>query len=93
MLVIPCPWCGPRDETEFAYGGEADRVQPDSPEDVSDGQWADYLFMRTDSKGRHRERWYHSAGYRSWFNLVRDTTTSPVIGACKPGEPLPGGAP
>ena len=23
MLQIPCPWCGPRDEIEFSYGGEA----------------------------------------------------------------------
>ncbi len=29
MLLIPCPWCGPRDETEFTYGGEAHIVAPD----------------------------------------------------------------
>ncbi|MGZ8625813.1 MAG: sarcosine oxidase subunit delta, partial [Actinomycetota bacterium] len=23
MLLIPCPWCGPRDEVEFRYGGQA----------------------------------------------------------------------
>ena len=23
MLLIPCPWCGERDETEFSYGGQA----------------------------------------------------------------------
>ena len=23
MLLVPCPWCGPRDEVEFAYGGQA----------------------------------------------------------------------
>ena len=23
MLLIRCPWCGPRDETEFHYGGQA----------------------------------------------------------------------
>ncbi|MBL8960475.1 MAG: sarcosine oxidase subunit delta, partial [Gemmatimonadetes bacterium] len=22
MLQIPCPWCGPREEEEFRYGGE-----------------------------------------------------------------------
>jgi hypothetical protein len=23
MLLIECPWCGERAETEFSYGGEA----------------------------------------------------------------------
>jgi hypothetical protein len=23
MLLIPCPWCGPRDASEFTCGGEA----------------------------------------------------------------------
>jgi len=23
VLLIECPWCGPRAETEFSYGGEA----------------------------------------------------------------------
>ncbi|MDE0284484.1 MAG: sarcosine oxidase subunit delta, partial [Gammaproteobacteria bacterium] len=25
MLLIPCPWCGPRNEDEFLNGGEADK--------------------------------------------------------------------
>ena len=28
MLLITCPWCGPRDETEFHYGGQAGRGLP-----------------------------------------------------------------
>jgi sarcosine oxidase subunit delta len=31
MLLIECPWCGPRDEIEFSYGGEAHRVRPGDP--------------------------------------------------------------
>ncbi|RUX65781.1 sarcosine oxidase subunit delta, partial [Mesorhizobium sp. M7A.F.Ca.US.014.04.1.1] len=23
MQLFPCPFCGPRDETEFYYGGDA----------------------------------------------------------------------
>ena len=26
MLLIPCPHCGPRDESEFDYGGRALRL-------------------------------------------------------------------
>ena len=28
MMLIPCPWCGPRDETEFHYGGQAHVAYP-----------------------------------------------------------------
>ena len=36
MLLIQCPWCGPRDENEFSYGGEANLLMPSEPESVSD---------------------------------------------------------
>lgn len=79
MLLITCPWCGPRDETEFACGGEAHIVRPHDPANTSDEQWADYLFMRTNTKGPHRERWCHSAGCRRWFNVERDTVTHAIL--------------
>jgi heterotetrameric sarcosine oxidase delta subunit len=41
MLIIPCPWCGPREQTEFAYGGEAHIVRPKDPDALSDEQWSD----------------------------------------------------
>ena len=31
MLLIPCPWCGPRDEAEFHYGGQAHVAVPGGP--------------------------------------------------------------
>ena len=34
MLLIPCPWCGPRDETEFRYGGQAGIVTPPDPDAI-----------------------------------------------------------
>ena len=73
MLEIHCPWCGARDESEFTYGGEAHIVRPPEPEALSDAEWADYLFMRSNRKGRHAEQWCHSSGCRRWFNVVRDT--------------------
>jgi len=56
MLRIPCPYCGPRDETEFTYGGEAHIARPENSWTLSDEDWADYVFMRTNPKGPHRER-------------------------------------
>ncbi|MCA8932674.1 MAG: sarcosine oxidase subunit delta, partial [Rhodospirillaceae bacterium] len=47
MFLISCPNCGPRDQTEFACGGEAHIVRPAKPDELSDAEWADYLFMRT----------------------------------------------
>ena len=75
MLLINCPWCGPREETEFSYGGEAHIVRPRDPSKLSDDQWADYLFKRKNTSGRHLEQWTHSVGCRRWFNVDRDTIT------------------
>ena len=75
MLLIDCPWCGPRAETEFSCGGEAHIARPADPESVSDAQWADYLFHRSNPKGAHREQWVHTYGCRRWFNVERDTIT------------------
>ena len=75
MLLISCPWCGPREESEFSYGGEAHIVRPKDPDTLSDLEWADYLFMRKNSSGRYLERWLHAAGCRRWFNAERDTVS------------------
>lgn len=75
MLLIECPWCGARDESEFSYGGEAHIVRPAKPEELTDAQWADYLFMRKNPKGNHLEQWVHSQGCRRWFAAQRDTVT------------------
>jgi sarcosine oxidase subunit delta len=79
MLLIECPWCGPRDEIEFSYGGEAHRVRPSDPSKLSDAEWSEFLFMRTNTKGAHRERWVHSHGCRRWFNVERDTVSYRII--------------
>ena len=90
MLLIECPWCGPREESEFAPGGEADIRRPD-PATASDRDWAEYLYYRTNAKGLHLERWLHAQGCRSWFNLARDTLTQEIRGVYRMGETPPGG--
>ena len=91
MLRIPCPWCGPRDETEFSYGGEAHIERPPRPDDLSDDAWADYVFMRTNPKGPYRERWVHTQGCRRWFNVARDTVSHEIVAVYRMGEAAPGG--
>jgi sarcosine oxidase, subunit delta len=90
MLLIKCPWCGERDEHEFSYGGEAHRVRPSDPEKLSDKHWADYLYMRNNSKGLFLERWVHTYGCRRWFNVQRDTLTHRITAVYKIGEAAPG---
>ncbi len=79
MLLIRCPWCGPRDEVEFRYGGQAGVAVPDDPEALDDAEWARYVFVRANSKGPFAERWVHAAGCRRWFDTVRDTVTNEFL--------------
>jgi heterotetrameric sarcosine oxidase delta subunit len=92
MLLIPCPWCGPRAEIEFRYGGQAHVAYPADPGTVDDAAWADYVFMRDNPKGPFAERWVHAAGCRRWFNVVRDTLTNEVSASYPAGAPRPGAA-
>lgn len=89
MLQINCPWCGPRDETEFHYGGEAHVPYPKDPFELDDQQWARYLFYRANPRGLLSERWSHNAGCRRWFNAVRDTVTYEFKTEYKISDPRP----
>lgn len=89
MQLIPCPWCGPREEAEFHYGGQADVAYPREPAALSDEQWAKFVFFRDNPSGPFAERWTHSAGCRRWFNAVRDTSTHDLLAVYRVDEPKP----
>ena len=72
MLLIRCPWCGDRAESEFSCGGEAGISRPLEPNALNDADWSDYLFNRTNTRGAHKELWNHAAGCRRWFEAERD---------------------
>ena len=57
MFLITCPYCGEREQSEFKAGGEAHIERPKQPTELSDGEWAEYLFMRKNIKGIQLERW------------------------------------
>ena len=59
MLQLNCPFCGLRDEAEFSCGGEAHIARPLARNQLSDKDFADYLFMRDNPKGVFLERWCH----------------------------------
>ncbi|WP_410588070.1 sarcosine oxidase subunit delta [Amycolatopsis sp. lyj-23] len=89
MQLIPCPWCGPREEAEFHYGGQAHIAYPPDPSALSDEEWAKFVFFRDNPSGPHPERWSHSAGCRRWFNAVRDTRTHDLLAVYRLDEPRP----
>ena len=89
MLLIDCPYCGPRPEIEFRYGSEAHIARPAEPDQLSDEEWADFLFMRSNTKGLHRERWMHAAGCRRWFNTVRHTLSHRILATYAAGATPP----
>jgi sarcosine oxidase subunit delta len=89
MLIIECPFCGPRAESEFAYGGEGGIARPLATESMSDEQWGDYVFMRKNPKGLHHEQWRHASGCGKWFNALRDTVSYRFQGTWKIGAEPP----
>ena len=89
MLLIRCPYCGPRPEIEFAYGGEAHIARPQNPALLDDEQWAEFLFLRSNAKGLHYERWRHIHGCARFFNAVRDTLSDRFFMTYEIGQPRP----
>ena len=89
MLLIPCPFCGPRPELEFRYGGQAHIARPENPAALTDEAWAEFLYLRDNTKGVHAERWRHIHGCARFFNMLRDTTTDRILTTYKTGEPRP----
>lgn len=78
-MQLPCPHCGPRDIVEFAYGGEA--IPRPADDDPDPAAWHDYVFLRDNPDGAHREYWQHVHGCRAWICVERDTVTHAVHGA------------
>lgn len=75
-MRIKCPHCGERGNEEFTYRGDADATRPD---DLVPGQaWMDYVYLRDNPAGPHRELWYHGAGCRRWLVVTRDMRTHEI---------------
>ena len=71
--MLPCPWCGDRNVSEFGYAGEVTE-RPD-PGAATPEQWRDYLYLRGNELGWVTECWYHRAGCQRYFAIERDTGT------------------
>lgn len=91
MMYIACPYCGPRSEEEFVWGGPAHLVRPGPAEAVSDAEWTEYLHMRANTKGGDAERWCHVHGCGQWFNVVRSSVTHEITATYRMAEEPPAG--
>jgi len=89
MLVIDCPYCGRRPELEFTHGGQAHVARPADPAAASADDWGAYLYLRTNTRGVHAERWRHARGCGRFFNALRDTTTDQFLATYRSGEAPP----
>ena len=89
MLLIACPYCGERPELEFSYGGQAHLTRPPRPQEIGEEAWAEFLYIRSNVKGVHAERWRHLQGCARFFNALRDTTTDQILATYHVGEPQP----
>ncbi len=71
MLLIPCPHCGPRDESEFTYGGPYSPMPPLEGGSTAE-DWHRAVHLGSSGTAPLRELWYHDAGCERWVVLRRD---------------------
>ena len=88
MLEIKCPHCGKRSQNEFSYGGDATVKRPELEKEISDKVWDDFVYFRSNSRGKHSELCHHVAGCRQWFKVLRSTVTHEIFKTSKINEEL-----
>ncbi len=79
-MLIDHPLLGPRDANEFTYLGDACLIERPNWEDKDSlKKFDDYLHLRNNPAGTHKELWYHEQGDRSWLVVTRDTISHKII--------------
>ena len=78
-MIINHPLLGPRDAAEFTYFGDASLIErPDWKDPDAARKFYEYLYLRNNPAGMHRELWFHEQGDRSWLVITRDTVTHEI---------------
>ncbi|WCB94902.1 hypothetical protein DSM104299_03642 [Baekduia alba] len=80
---LACPNCGPREVTDFGFGGE---VHPRPASKPAPRELNAYLYFRRNPAGPQVEWWHHRAGCRAWFLAERDTRTNDVAWTALPAD-------
>ena len=79
-MLIACPHCGTRPVEEFTFLGDASVKRPTSTDPSSMEHWYDYVYLRSNPKGRFDEYVHHAGGCRAWLVISRDTGSHEVFG-------------
>ena len=77
-MRIKCPVCGERPLEEFTYRGDATVTRPALADPSAMAEWHDYVYLRDNPKGRHREHWCHASGCGAWLVVGRDPYTHEI---------------
>lgn len=78
-MMINHPLLGLRDAAEFVYLGDASLInRPDRDTPDAAAAFYEYLHLRDNPAGTHRELWYHEQGDRSWLVVTRNTLTHDI---------------
>jgi len=88
MLLINCPYCGERDQSEFSYGGRI-RNYPALDSSASIETWHRAIHLHDSSQTPIGEYWHHECGCEQWIEINRDVDShemTPVSGS----DALPG---
>jgi heterotetrameric sarcosine oxidase delta subunit len=82
-FLLTCPNCGPREVTDFGFGGE---VSPRPESKPTPRELNAYVYFRRNVAGVQREWWQHRSGCRAWFLAERDTRTNEVQWTALPAD-------
>ena len=84
MLLISCPHCGPRAQSEFTYERTLDAIVP---LEAAPKLAMQVLFERTNPRRLDDELWRHSHGCRQFITLRRHRVTHEIIAVTPWGTP------
>lgn len=83
MKIMKCPLNGPRNISEFIYGGQV-KAMPD-PACVSDAEWAEYVFYEENAIGVVQEWWLHAPS-SYWFIAERHNGSDHIVATYDPSQ-------
>ena len=86
MLLVPCPHCGPRNQSDLRLVG-ASTARPD-PNATDPAEWGAYLYLRENPADWLAETWYCRSGCRRYFTLERHQATNEFRTPPMPGDKL-----
>jgi heterotetrameric sarcosine oxidase delta subunit len=75
MMLLTCPHCGPRAQSEFVFERTVDSVVY---LDAAPNDAMATLFTRTNPRGEDDEIWRHTYGCRAWMVVTRHRVTHAI---------------